>query len=90
MNALAFAELSPHYSHNKFNLKSNLHSDRLMPPSRSELMFKFSTTSTFSKVAQGSRFWTILQLMLVLTTESLRPTATWIYQGEPSTATLSV
>lgn len=45
-------------SHNKFDLKANLHSNRLMPPSRSELMFKFSTTTTattFSKVPRGSQ-----------------------------------
>lgn len=44
--------------HNKFNLKSYLHSNRLMPPSRSGLLVKFSAATAFSGVAQGSQlFW---------------------------------
>lgn len=80
--------------HHKFNLKSNLHSNRLMPPSRSGLMFKFSAANHFSaELLREASFLAILQTKqprLVLTSESLWPMATWLPAGEPSTATLSV
>lgn len=48
-------------SHNKFNLKFNLHSNRLMPPSTSELMYKLSAITRFRRVALGSWLLVVLQ-----------------------------
>lgn len=58
-------------SQNKIKLKSDLHSNRWMPPSRSEWMFPLGATGTFSRVVPEASFGAILQtkqLMLVLTT----------------------
>jgi len=92
MNTLALLNSVLINFHNKFNLISNLHSNRLMPPSRSGLMFKFSAATTFTRVAQGKpAFWVILQTkqpVLVFDSASLWPMATWSPEGEPSTATL--
>lgn len=42
-------------SQNKFKLKSDLHSNRWMPPSRSEWTFPLGATGTCSRVVQGSQ-----------------------------------
>lgn len=44
-------------SQNQLKWKSDLHSNRWMPPSRSEWMFPLGATSTFCRVAQGSQLW---------------------------------
>lgn len=61
MNTLALLNSVLINSRSKFNLKSNLHSDRLMPPSRSEMTYKLSAITMFSKVAWGSWLLVILQ-----------------------------
>lgn len=81
-------------SQNKIKLKSDLHSNRWMPPSRSEWMFPLGATGTFSRVVPGSQLWGHFANKATHAgfnnCESLRPISTRSSQGEPSTATLSV